>query len=218
VEQLEIPRGRVRISAPLSFGISYLATALPGFMADYPDVTLDLSLSDRQVDLVADGFDLAIRIARLEDSSLLARRLCMVRLLLVASPAYLEARGRPSHPRQLIDHDALAYTGGNTPGTWRFSHTLFGEEVIQPKVRLWADNADILNPSLLAGNGLAVQPEFLVWQELREGTLETVMPDWECPPLGLHLMTPPSSLRPLRVQVIIDHLAAALAATPWAQA
>lgn len=216
-EQLDIPRGRVRISAPLSFGISYLASALPGFLAAYPDVTLDLSLSDRQVDLIADGFDLAIRIARLEDSSLLARRLCTVRLLLVASPTYLNAQGRPHHPQQLLDHHVLAYTGGINPGAWRFVHALFGEDVVQPNVRVWADNADVLNPALLAGQGLAIQPEFLVWKELRDGALEIVMPDWECPSLGLHLMMPPSSLRPLRVQAVIDHLASALAATPWAQ-
>jgi DNA-binding transcriptional LysR family regulator len=200
----------------LSFGIGYLAAALPEFMVTYPDVALDLSLSDRQVDLVADGFDIAIRIARLEDSSLLARRLCAVRLLLVASPGYLDAHGRPTHPRQLVDHNVLAYTGGDTPGLWRFNHALFGEEVVQPPVRMWTDNADILNPALLAGQGVAVQPEFLVWEQLSDGALEQVMPGWECPPLGLHLMTPPSSLRPLRVQAVIDHLAAALAKMPWA--
>ena len=216
VEQSATPRGRVRISAPLSFGIGYMAATLPSFMQAYPDVALDFSLSDRQVDLVADGFDLALRIARLEDSSLIARRLCTVRLLLVASPAYLDAHGRPTHPSQLGAHQVLAYTGGSAPGTWRFTHPQFGEEVVQPPVRMWTDNADLLNPALLAGQGLAIQPEFLIWRELRDGALEIALPEWTPPPLALHLIMPPSPFRLLRVQVTIDHLADALAKAPWA--
>jgi DNA-binding transcriptional LysR family regulator len=216
-EHSATPRGRVRISAPLSFGIGYMAATLPGFLDAFPDVTLDFALSDRQVDLVADGFDLALRIARLEDSSLLVRRLCTVRLLLVASPAYLDTHGRPTHPAQLKAHRAMAYTGGGSPGTWRFTHRQFGEEIVQPPVRLWTDNADLLNPALLAGQGLAIQPEFLVWRAVRDGTLEVAMPDWAPPPLALHLIMPPSPLRPLRVQAVIDHLAKALAEAPWAR-
>lgn len=217
-EQLSVPRGRVRISAPLSFGIGYMAATLPGFLDAYPDVTLDFSLSDRRVDLVADGFDLALRISRLEDSSLLARRLATVRLLLVASPAYLEIHGRPAHPRQLDTHRALVYKGGTTPGSWHFVHRLFGEDVVQPPVRLWTDNADMLGHCLLAGHGIAIQPEFLVWRELQEGKLEIVMPDWVPPPLALHLIMPPSPLRPIRVQAVIDHFAGTLAKAPWASA
>jgi DNA-binding transcriptional LysR family regulator len=217
VEQSATPRGRVRISAPLSFGIGYMAATLPSFMQAYPDVALDFSLSDRQVDLVADGFDLALRIARLEDSSLIARRLCTVRLLLVASPAYLDAHGRPTHPSQLGAHRVLAYTGGSVPGTWRFTHPQFGEEVVQPPVRMWTDNADMLNPALLADQGLAIQPEFLIWRELRDGALEIALPEWTPPPLALHLIMPPSPFRPLRVQAVIDHLGTALADAPWAR-
>lgn len=213
--QSATPRGRVRISAPLSFGIGYMADTLPAFIDTNPDVTLDFALSDRQVDLVADGFDLALRIARLGDSSLIARRLCTVRLLLVASPAYLDLHGRPAHPAQLASHRALIYTGGTSPGVWRFAHAEFGEETVQPPVAAWTDNADMLNPSLLAGKGIAIQPEFLVWREIQSGVLEHVMPDWVPPPLGLHLVMPPTPFRPLRVQVVIDHLARSLAKAPW---
>lgn len=215
-EQSAIPRGRVRVSAPVSFGIGYMAAAMPAFMQAYPEVTLDFTLSDRQVDLVADGFDLALRIARLEDSSLIARRLCTVRLLLVASPAYLDAHGRPSHPAQLAQHRAMIYTGTATPGLWRFTHPQFGEQAVSPPVCLSADNAEMITPALLAGRGLAVQPEFLVWRELRDGSLEEAMPEWAAPVLALHLLMPPSTLRPLRVQAVIDHLAQALAKPPWA--
>ena len=218
VEQSSVPRGRVRISAPLSFGIGYIAATLPDFMRTYPGITLDFSLSDRRVDLVAEGFDLALRIARLEDSALIARRLCTVRLLLLASPAYLQAQGRPTHPSELGRHEALAYSGGGAPGVWRFAHARFGEEVVEPRIRLWTDNADLLTPALLAGQGLALQPEFLVWREVRSGALEIVMPDWSPPPLALHLVTPPSPLRPLRVQAVLDHLSRALTQAPWAAA
>lgn len=215
VDQAQVPRGLVRVSAPLSFGTAYLGAALPAFLAAYPEITLDLVLSDRRVDLVAEGFDLALRIASLEDSSLLSRTLCAVRILLVGSPAYFSARGRPTHPAELQRHAVLAYTGGAQRGVWRFSHAQFGEEVVEPPVRVWTDNADILNPLLIAGEGLALQPEFLVWREVRDGVLEIGMPDWPTRPLGLHLVMPPSPLRPQRVQVFIDYLAKTLANPPW---
>lgn len=215
-EQSDVARGLVRISAPLSFGTAYVGATLPAFLRRYPDVTLDFALSDRRVDLIAEGFDLALRIAALEDSSLLARRLCTVRILLVASPAYLDRYGRPTHPAQLKDHHALGYTGGTGRGVWRFQHPQFGEESVEPPVRLWTDNADLLNPALLAGEGLALQPEFLVWREIQRGELAIAMPEWSVPALGLYLLTPPSPLRPLRVQVLIDHLSRALARAPWA--
>jgi len=216
-EQSRVPRGRVRISAPLSFGIAYLGATLPAFLEAYPEITVDLALSDRKVDLVADGFDLALRIASLEDSSLLSRRLCTVRLLLIASPAYLERHGMPTHPAELSRHCALAYTGSAARGLWRFTHPTFGEETVEPPVRIYTDNADVLNPALIAGQGLAIQPEFLVWRELRDGRLAIAMPDWSVSPLALHLVMPPSPLRPLRVQAVIDHLARELAHPPWAR-
>lgn len=213
--QSTIPRGRVRLSAPLSFGIAYLGAALSDFMAAYPEITIDLALSDRHIDVVAEGFDLAVRIASLEDSSLLARRLCAVRLLLVGSPSYFDLHGRPSHPGELVRHEAMIYTGGATRGLWRFTHPTFGETAVAPTVRLLTDNADMLTPALLAGQGLALQPEFMVWRDIREGRLEVAMPDWAPPLLALYLLTPPSALRPLRVQVLVEHLARSLATPPW---
>ncbi|MDD1450179.1 LysR family transcriptional regulator [Sphingomonas sp. H160509] len=213
-EQSTVPRGRVRISAPLSFGIAYLGAVLPAFLQAYPEITVDFALSDRKVDLVSEGFDLALRIASLNDSSLLSRRLCTVRLLLVASPNYLERQGMPTHPAELSRHCALAYTGVHPErGVSRIRRS--GREAIEPPVRVWTDNADLLNPALVAGQGLAIQPEFLVWRELRDGKLMVAMPEWSVTPLGLHLVMPPSPLRPLRVQALIDYLARELANAPW---
>jgi DNA-binding transcriptional LysR family regulator len=209
------PRGRVRVSAPLSFGVAYLGQALSDFMEAYPEITLDLALSDRHVDLVGEGVDVAVRIAALGDSSLLSRRLCTVRILLVAAPGYLERAGRPTHPGQLERHQAMVYTGGVEPGVWRFDHPEFGRATVEPPARIWTDNADMLGSALVAGRGLALQPEFLVWRELRAGALEVVMPDWTPPVLGLHLLTSPSPLRPTRVEVLLEHLRRSLAHPPW---
>ena len=212
--QAGTPRGRIRLAAPLSFGVTYLGAILPAFADAWPEITLDLALSDRHVDVVGEGFDLALRIARLDDSSLLARRLCTVRILLVGAPGYLDRQGRPTHPAELERHDAMAYSGAGR-GPWRFTHPLFGEAAVEPRVKIWTDNADVLTPSLIAGHGLALQPEFLVWRELADRQLEIVMPEWAGPVLGLYLLTPPSPLRPLRVRTLIDHLAASLAHPPW---
>jgi DNA-binding transcriptional LysR family regulator len=213
--QSSTPKGRVRLAAPLSFGATYLGSVLPDFLEAWPDITLDVSLSDRHVDVIGEGFDLAIRIARLEDSSLLARRLCAVRILLVAAPTYLDRAGRPTHPGQLTQHKAMVYTGGANPGVWRFTHPTFGEETVEPTANIWTDNADLLTQSLIAGRGLALQPEFLVWKELRDGLLEIALPDWSPPTLGLHLLMPPGGLRPLRVQKLVDHLSQSLSRPPW---
>ena len=216
--QTSSPRGLVRVAAPLSFGTAHLGPLLPEFLAAYPEVSLELSLSDRRVNLVAEGFDLGVRISNLEDSSLLVRRLCEVRVLLVASPGYLARHGRPSHPRELKDHAGLGYTGGASRDVWRLRHPDEGEVAVVVPCRLTADNAEVFTPTLLAGGGLALQPEFLVWRELRQGLLEVVLPDWRAPSVALHLITPPSALRPRRVQALIEHLARRFAHAPWAQA
>jgi DNA-binding transcriptional LysR family regulator len=214
-EQASVPRGLVRISAPLSFGAAYLGATLPSLMEAFPEIVLDFQLSDRKVDLIAEGFDLALRIASLEDSSLLARRLSTVRILLVGSPAYFERHGRPQRPADLVAHCALAYSGSAIKGNWKFSHAKHGEEEVEPPIRIWSDNVDMLNAPLIAGHGIALQPEFLIWKELRAGALEVAMPDWTVPPLGLHLLTPPSPRRPLRVQTVIEHLTRELSNPQW---
>lgn len=217
-EQADVPRGLVRISAPLSFGTAYLGGVLSSLLASYPDIMLELELSDRKVDLISERFDLALRIASLEDSSLLARRLATVRILLVGSPDYFARHGRPARPGDLAQHCALAYTGGPSRGIWKFTHPILGEEIVSPPVKIWTDNADILNPALIAGQGLALQPDFMVWRDVKAGRLEVGLPEWSATPLGLYLVTPPSPLRPLRVKAVIDHLARDFSHAPWTDA
>ncbi len=210
------PRGLVRLAAPMSFGLLHVAPAMPAFLAAYPEIRLDLHLSDEVVDLVGGGFDAAIRIAALPDSSLLARRLCTVRRLLVAAPAYLERRGRPAHPRELADHACLGYAYLATPDIWRFQGPKGEEAQVRPTGPLRANNADALTPALLAGLGLAVQPDFVVWNDLEEGRLEAVMPGWSMPPISAHLVTPPGGPRPARVTALLDFISERFSRPAWA--
>jgi DNA-binding transcriptional LysR family regulator len=215
--QSATPQGLVRLAAPMSFGMRHVGPLLPEFLEMYPEVTVDLSLSDQRVDLVAEGFDLGLRIGTLPDSSLLARRLCGVRLALVGAPSYFQAHGRPTHPRDLVWHKALTYAYALTPEVWRFTHATEGEQSVAVSGPLKVNNADVLLPTLKAGLGLALQPEFVVWPELADGTIEAVMCDWRPPPSALHLVSPPGRLRPARVRVLHDFLAERLSTAPWGQ-
>ncbi|MCQ9615329.1 LysR family transcriptional regulator [Paenalcaligenes niemegkensis] len=209
-------RGTVRISAPMSFGISHLAPLIPAFMQAHPEVILEVSFSDELTDIVADGFDMALRISSLPDSSLLARRLCIVKRYMVGSPRYFELHGTPMHPRDLAQHRSLQYMYESSGNTWRFQHARHGQFAQTVPAFLRVNNAEALIPALCSGLGLAVQPEFLVWEELKAGVLTVAMPDWEVPPIALHLVTPPSRARPARVQVFMDYLAEHFAKAPWA--
>jgi DNA-binding transcriptional LysR family regulator len=208
------PRGLVRIAAPMSFGLSFVAPVLPQLLQLYPEISLDLSFSDEVVDLIGGGFDLALRISDLPDSSLMARRLAPVKRLTVASRAYLERRGRPTHPSQLAEHDCLIYANLPTPQTWRFVNAA-GEEVsVRVAGPLRANNGDALTAAALAGCGIAAHPDFIVWREVADGLLEPILTDWTTPPIALHLVAPPGA-RPARVTAVIDFVVERLSDPPW---
>jgi DNA-binding transcriptional LysR family regulator len=211
--QSAAPRGLVRLAAPMSFGLSDVAPALPRFLEAYPDVSVDLHLSDATIDLVGMGFDAALRIAALPDSSLVARRLRSVKRYVVAAPSYLARRGRPTHPGHLAEHSCLGYAYLPTPDTWRFVNAAGEEASIRPAGPLRVNNADALMPALIAGQGLAVMPDFIARDALADGRLEPVMPDWSPPPIALHLVMPPGGPRPARVEALTAFLAEALKAT-----
>ena len=212
-----VPTGIVRLAAPMSFGLRHVAPALPGFLAEFPAVAVDLHLGDAQVDIVGDGFDVGLRIAALPDSSLRARRICDVRRSLVAAPRYLETHGHPATPDDLPSHACLGYAYLPSPERWRFVASDGREANVVPRGPLRANNAEALTPALVAGLGLAVQPDFMIWEELEAGRLVRVMPEWSPPPIALHIVTPPGHPRPARITVLVDYLAQALGAAPWAR-
>lgn len=202
--------GLVRVSAPMSFGLMHVAPVIADFMAAHPAIEIDLDLSDRLVDIVADGIDIALRIGDLPDSSLRARRLGPIPTHIIAAPAYLARHGTPTHPAQLGEHACFAYT--NNAGPWRF-HGPHGEEVtVRPAGPFRSNSGDAMLPALRAGLGIALLPEFFVANDIARGSLQVILADWHGPPVALHLMTPPSPLRPRRVDLLVNHLSRTLTA------
>ena len=199
--------GPVRLGAPMTFGLLRIAPLVAQFAKEYPLVDVDLHLSDETINLVEMGLDATIRIADMPDSSLRARRLADVPLHVVASPAYLAARGRPTHPADLSDHDCLCYANVTTPDIWRFGGP--GQQSVTVKVRprITVNSGDAMLPALRLGVGIARLPDFIVGDAMASGELEELLVDWRPPPFGVHLVTPPSRLRPARGDALLDFLA-----------
>ena len=197
--------GRVRLAAPMSFGVANVAPLLAEFLALHPGIEIDLHLSDARVDIVAEGFDVALRIAELPDSSLRARRLCTVAAFIVAAPGYLAVHGTPTHPAQLGEHRLLVYS--NVTGPWRFRGPGGADVAVRAQGPLTANSGEALLPTLIAGLGIARLPDFIVGPHLASGALVAILADWAPAPIALHLMTPPSPLRPARVEALIAFLA-----------
>jgi DNA-binding transcriptional LysR family regulator len=172
------PRGRLRVNAPMSFGVRHISPALPEFLGRYPELAVDLTLNDRVVDLVEEGFDVGVRIARLADSSLVARRLAPSRSVLSAAPAYLEARGVPRALDQLEHHACLIYSYQATGEAWRLTGPE-GERRLKVSGPLRVNNGDALLAAALGGLGVALLPCFICGDDLRAGRLVRVLPDWE---------------------------------------
>jgi DNA-binding transcriptional LysR family regulator len=200
------PRGLVRLAVPMTFGVKAVAPILPEFLARYPDVAIDLHLSDVMVDLIGEGFDAGLRIASLPDSSLIARRLCAMPRHTVASPDYLRRHGRPTHPMQLAEHKCLGYAYLATPGAWHFTNAKGEQASVRPAGPLRVNNGEALMPALLAGLGIADLPDFIVGDAIASGEIEVILKDWKQREGAVHLVTPPGGPRPARVEVLADFL------------
>ena len=175
------PKGRLRISAPMSFGQGYLADALAQFMKDHPDIEVEYTLNDQIVDLIDEGFDLAIRVADLPDSSLIARRIAPAELVLCSSPSYLTARGTPSHPRELANHDCTSYAYHAAGNVWDFDGP-DGKHSVRTSGRFRANNGDALARVLAAGVGIGVLPTFIIKPYVQSGALVPLLPTYKIKP------------------------------------
>ena len=209
--------GLLRINVPFSFGLLHLAPLWVEFMAQHPKVTLDVTLADRVVDLVEEGFDMAVRIARLPNSSLVSRQLTSTRLVLCASPAYLEARGVPTHPSDLASHDVLAYSLFSMGEQWAFTGPDSGPDVVSVKVspRLRTNSGDTCRVAALRDQGILLQPSFLVGPDLLAGTLVEVMPAWRSIELGVYAVYPSRKFVSPKVRLMIEFLVNAFRMRAW---
>lgn len=202
-----VPSGSLRVTAPLGFGRSLLAPLVPEFCATYPLVEVRLRLSDHLLDLLREGVDVALRMANLKDSSFVVRKIADLRRVLVASPAYLEARGRPREPADLAAHNCLLL---RFPGTQQHQWTLVdraGEAVKLPVAgRYDADDGDVLTGWVLDGQGIALKPLWEVAEPLARGALELVLPDFRPEPVTLAVLYPHRALVPAKVRAFADYL------------
>ncbi|WP_316181823.1 MULTISPECIES: LysR family transcriptional regulator [unclassified Bradyrhizobium] len=205
------PRGLVRFAVPMTFGVKKIAPLLPVFLEQYPEVSIDLHMSDATVDLIGEGFDLALRIARLPDSSLVARRLCAMPRYTVAAPSYLKRHGRPTHPMHLAEHKCFGYAYLSTAGVWHYTNAAGEQASVRPAGQLRVNNGEAVLPAVIAGLGIADLPDFIVADAIASGEVEVILKGWSQPEGAMHLVMPPGGPRPARVEVLAEFLVKELA-------
>ena len=209
------PRGTLRVNGPVSFGRAHLAATLPSFLVRHPGLSVELTVNDRVVDLIEEGYDVAIRIGRLSDSSLIAKRLGTVAVRLAASPAYLAAHGIPTTPNDLTDHTWLGYTYSTGVAGLRFTSADGRDAVVRLGPRLTANNGDVLTEIAAGGAGIILQPDFILGPYLADGRLVPVLPDCGVPDLDIHAVHHQSRHVAAKVRAFVDHLAECFRSPPW---
>lgn len=207
--------GRLRINAPVTFGIRHLAPLWGVFRARYPQVTLDVTLADRVVDLVEEGYDLAIRIATLPSSTLISKRLATTRMVLCASPDYLKARGAPRQPAELAAHAVISYSYWSTGDEWHFDGPQ-GHVSVKTRPCMHTNSGDTCRAAALAHQGVILQPTFLVGDDLAAGTLVELMPEFRSLELGIYAIYPTRKHVSPKVRALVDFLAGHFEQTPSA--
>jgi DNA-binding transcriptional LysR family regulator len=213
------PRGRLRVNAPVSFGILHLAPLWPKFLQKYPEVELEVSLIDRVVDLVEEGFDLGIRISRTGSTTHIARKLAVSRNIVCAAPGYLRQHGRPKSPADLAQHACIGYTFSATGDDWHLFDAHGLEHVVKVPSVMRANNGDTARAAALAGVGVIWQPSFLVGDDLRAGRLVPLLPGYRMADIDILAVYPSRRHLSAKVRVMIDFLADAFKGTPpWDRA
>ena len=206
--------GLLKINAPVSFGILHLASLWGVFASHNPKVSLEINLSDRIVDVVDEGYDLAIRIARLQNSSLIGRKLSATRLVLCASPQYLKKYGTPKHPSELSNHSILAYSYFSSRDEWTFNGPK-GMVKVKTHPSIHTNNGDTCKMGALADQGIILQPTFLVGSELNSGSLIEILPKYKSVELGIYAIYPTKRFTSPKVRLMIDFLVDQFKNPPW---
>jgi DNA-binding transcriptional LysR family regulator len=216
-EERAVPRGRIRLGLPLSFGLQELMPALLAFAQDQPHVDLVMGLSDQRANLVEEGLDLSIRITNDLQPGDIVRPLGRCRLLTLASPGYLARHAEPRHPSELKHHECLVYANDSAPGSWTFRD---GSQTLQVAVRgrIVANNGVLLTEAAARGLGITHQPDFIAAPYLAQGRVRELLQAYERPPLGIYAVLPSNRYIPHRVSALIQHLAQAIAASADARA
>ncbi len=211
----ETPSGVLRINAPMSFGILHIAPALHEFLEQYPDVSVEMNLDDRQVDVIAEGFDVSVRIADLPDSSLIARRLGPCRHAIVAAPSYLERNGTPRKPEELCDHNVITFAYQASTHTWHFLAPEGKPTSVAVSGSVQMNNSLALREALLAGVGITRTPTFVVGEDIKQGRLKSVLTDHETLELSIYLVYPERRHLLPKVRAFVDFMATRIGKDPY---
>jgi DNA-binding transcriptional LysR family regulator len=208
------PRGLLKLTTPVAFGTLHIAPALPEFLAQYPDVSIDLTISDRFFDLAEEGFDLSIRIARELPPNVVARQLAPINRVVCATPKYFDKHGVPDTPTDLVNHNCLIYTHANPDSLWRFRAA--GNGVVVPvRGNLTLNDDEALWQAVLGGLGISLLPTFIVGKDLQAGRLQAVLAQYVPSERNLHALYLPNRHLSAKVRVFIDFLLARFAAPPY---
>jgi len=206
--------GLLKINVPVTFGLLHLALLWPQFMRKNPDVKLDITLNDRVVDLVEEGYDMAVRIARLPSSSLISRQLAGTRLVLCASPQYLKKHGRPRHPAELAQHCTMSYSLVSLGEQWEFDGPE-GKVGVRITPHLKSNSGDTCRAAALGHAGIILQPDFMIGADLAAGTLVELLPEYRAPSLGIHAVYPSRRHVAPKVRLLVDFLVQAFRMPGW---
>ncbi|MGE5182773.1 MAG: LysR substrate-binding domain-containing protein [Acidobacteriota bacterium] len=211
------PRGRLRVSTSVDFATHYVGSIIADFLAEHPDVNIELEANDRLVDLIEDGFDVAIRFGTLPESTLIARRLCSVGLGLVAAPSYIARRGTPKTIEELDEHDRVLFAPSSRNPSWTLVSGDATYEFGRPS-RFASNNYGAVRDVALAGGGIALMSDFMLADDLASGALVRVLAEWSTRPAEIHAVYPARQNLPPRLTLFLDHLAKALNPPPWLKA
>lgn len=205
-QQQSEPKGKLRLTAPVSLGLSQLVDTLPRFMERYPEVTLDIELNERKTDLVAEGFDLAIRVGQLDDSSLISTKLADARSVIAASPDYWRRFGRPQHPSDLVHHHGIGYTNMPYPDQWIFALSDGTTQTITMNLSAQSNSAEMEAALAVAGKGIVRLPEFSCKRQLENGALEIALEGFEAEPMGIYAIYPHRAHLSAKVRALVEFL------------